>query len=121
MHVPSKPGFIDAGLRHATLAANPLLELDRRRPCDFSPGVGMLRELSGSDWQGLLGTPDERVPEILILRGTRNLKHYYGIHAERFNSVMHVGSPNGLIDDLIIGDLGGHQIAYASVHGPAMA
>lgn len=81
----------------------------------------MLRELSKNDWQQILGIPDERVPQILILRGTRNLKTQYNLYRQRFSDVMEVGSPNGLIEDLLIGEYSGGQVAYASVYGSAMA
>ncbi len=81
----------------------------------------MLRELSGRDWQAMLEIPDERVPDAVILRGTRNLKHYYAQYEERFEDVMHVGSPNGIIDDLLIGRFQGAHVAYASVYGSPMA
>ena len=57
----------------------------------------------------------------LLLRGTRNLKHWYQCAQQYFTNVLHVGSPNGVIDDLFLADLGPHAVAYASVYGAPMA
>lgn len=81
----------------------------------------MLRELTKHDWQRILGIPDERVPEALILRGTRNLRMQSDLYRQRLTNVMDVGSPNGLVEDVLIGEFQGRQIAYASVYGAAMA
>ncbi len=81
----------------------------------------MLRELTKSDWQRILAIPDERIPQVLILRGTRNLKTQYDVYRQRFGDVMEIGSPNGLIEDMLIGEYSGSQVAYASVYGSAMA
>jgi len=37
----------------------------------------MLKELTKTDWLALLGIPEERTPDVLVLRGTRNLKTHY--------------------------------------------
>ena len=81
----------------------------------------MLRELTKSHWQQILGIPDQRIPQAIILRGTRNLKTQYDIYRQRFDDVMEVGLPNGLIEDVLIGEYAGSQVAYASVYGSAMA
>jgi uridine phosphorylase len=81
----------------------------------------MLRELTKSDWQSILGLSQEDLPQALILRGTRNLKHHYQAYAASFDDVTEVGSPNGAFEDVFIGQRDGLRIAYASVYGAAMA
>lgn len=81
----------------------------------------MLRDLSKADWLELLGIPEERIPRVLLLRGTRNLKRQYEIYSQHFENVLAIGSPNGLIEDLLIGEIDGKPVAYASVYGAPMA
>jgi uridine phosphorylase len=81
----------------------------------------MLRDLNKSDWLGLLNLTSEMVPHALILRGTRNLKHHYEAHLPHFEDVMHVGSPNGVFEDVLIGTVRGIRVGYASVYGAPMA
>lgn len=81
----------------------------------------LLRELTKSDWQAILGLSTEQLPHALILRGTRNLKHHYQAYAEWFSEITEVGSPNGIFEDVFIGQRDGLRIAYASVYGAAMA
>ena len=81
----------------------------------------MLRELTKSDWQAILGLSSDDLPHALILRGTRNLKHHYRAYAEWFSEVAEVASPNGAFEDVFIGRFGGLRIGYASVYGAAMA
>lgn len=81
----------------------------------------MLRELTRSDWLDMLKIPEDRVPEVAILRGTRNLRRQRDLHAERFDDVVEIGSPNGLFEDLFIGRHGKLNIGYASVYGDSMA
>jgi purine-nucleoside phosphorylase len=69
----------------------------------------------------MLGIPEDRVPEVAILRGTRNLRRNRDRYAERFTSVVEIGSPNGLFEDLFIGCHGSLNIGYASVYGDSMA
>ena len=80
----------------------------------------MLRELTKSDWQAILKLPDEQIPEALLLRGTRNLKCQYELHGRYFDDVIGIGLPNGIIEDVFIGRLAGHPVAYASVYGAPM-
>lgn len=77
--------------------------------------------MTKSDWQAILGLSSERLPQALILRGTRNLKHHYRAYAECFDDVAEVGSPNGAFEDVFIGHHGGLRVGYASVYGAAMA
>ena len=81
----------------------------------------MLRELGKDEWLSWLGIPGERVPKALILRATRNLKTRYAQHKKLFSDVLEIGSPNGIFEDVLIGDYHGTTVAYASVYGDAMA
>ncbi|MCC6704877.1 MAG: hypothetical protein IT334_08350 [Thermomicrobiales bacterium] len=81
----------------------------------------MLKELGRTDWMQALGIAEEEIPEVLLLRGTRNLRRHFTGYRELFTDVREIGSPNGLFEDVLIGRLGERRIAYASVYGPAMA
>jgi purine-nucleoside phosphorylase len=81
----------------------------------------MLRELTRADWIDMLQIPEKRIPDVLILRGTRNLRRQRDLHAERFADVLEVGSPNGLFEDLFLARHGTLNIGYASVYGDSMA
>ena len=81
----------------------------------------MLRELKKKDWLSLLGIPEDRIPRVLVLRGTRNLERYYAAYRERFTNVLDLCGPNGVLEDIFIGDLNGDPVAYASVYGAPMA
>ena len=83
--------------------------------------VRMLRDLGRADWLELLALPEDRIPRVLLLRGTRNLDRHYRRYRERFDDVLDVGTPNGLLEHVLIGSLEGHAVAYASVYGAAMA
>jgi len=80
----------------------------------------MLKDLKREDWLSLLNIPEERIPLALVLRGTRNLKSYYQEYLKYFTNILEVGTPNGILEDVFIGDLGGNAIAYASVYGAPM-
>ena len=81
----------------------------------------MLKDLTRDDWLGMLGLPAERVPPVLILRGTRNLRANYERYHRYFTDIEELGSPNALFEDVFIGRHGGLDVGYASVYGPAMA
>ena len=81
----------------------------------------MLKDLTRSDWLGFLELVEERIPSVLILRGTRNLRRHYDGYATRFDDVLAVGSPNALFEDLFLGRHGGVNVGYASVYGGPMA
>lgn len=81
----------------------------------------MLRELTKNDWMAMLGIPQARVPQALLLWGTRNLKARYATMREHFTQVLEIGSPNGLLEDVLIGMRGDTCVAYASVYGAPMA
>lgn len=81
----------------------------------------MLRELTRNDWLSVLNIPADRIPEVLVLRGTRNLKANYAKHKAYFSKVLELGSPNGIFEDIFIGVHDNVLAAYASVYGDAMA
>jgi len=81
----------------------------------------MLKELRRKDWLSWLSIPEERVPEVLVLRGTRNLRTRYDQHKELLSDVLEVGSPNGIFEDVLIGDYCGTSVGYASIYGDVMA
>jgi uridine phosphorylase len=81
----------------------------------------MLRELTKTDWQTILGLSPDQVPQALILRGTRNLRHHYQAYQAWFDEVLPVGSPNGIFEDLFVGRSGALKVGYASIYGAAMA
>ncbi|MDE0425774.1 MAG: hypothetical protein OXN25_12990 [Candidatus Poribacteria bacterium] len=81
----------------------------------------MLKELTKKDWLSLLNIPENRIPTVLVLRGTRNLKVNYTKHSAFFTDVFEVGSPNGIFEDVLIGTYKNIDVGYASVYGDAMA
>jgi len=81
----------------------------------------MLRDLTRNDWLSILGLPKARIPKTLILRGTRNLKSQYESYRQYFSNILEMGSPNGILEDVFVGDLDGISAAYASVYGAPMA
>lgn len=81
----------------------------------------MLKDLKREDWLSLLNIPEERIPMALVLRGTRNLKSYYQDYLQYFTDILEIGTPNGVLEDVFIGNLDGNVIAYASVYGAPMA
>jgi uridine phosphorylase len=81
----------------------------------------MLRELTKGDWLSILQIPPAMVPQVLLLRGTRNLKTQYARYKAMFNEVIEVGTPNGIVEDILIGTVDGVRVGYASVYGGPMA
>lgn len=81
----------------------------------------MLRDLTRQAWLAILGLPEERVPQALLLRGTRNLRTQYERHRACFEDVVEVGSPNGILEDVLVGSVAGVGVGYASVYGAPMA
>lgn len=81
----------------------------------------MLKELRKNEWLSLLNIPEDRIPAVLVLRGTRNLKANYAKHSTFFTNIYEVGSPNGIFEDVLIGDYKNISVGYASVYGDAMA
>ena len=81
----------------------------------------MLKELNREEWLSILRIPEEHIPEVLILRGTRNLKVHYQHFQQFFTDILEVGSPNNVLEDVFIGNYKGCTIAYATVYGAPMA
>src|SRR5262245_20369483 len=83
--------------------------------------IDMLKELTKADWLKLLNLPESRVPVALILRGTRNLGSQYQAVLPFFTNVTHIGAPNGIFEDVLVGDLRGWPVGFACVYGSSMA
>lgn len=81
----------------------------------------MLKELGKADWMRLLHIPESSIPSVLILRGTRNLQSQYETARSFFSNPLEVGAPNGIIEHVCIGDLGGRPVGFACVYGAPMA
>ena len=81
----------------------------------------MLKELTKKEWLSLLNIPENRIPTVLVLRGTRNLKTNYAKHLSFFTNVFEVGSPSDIFEDVLIGTYKNINVGYASVYGDAMA
>lgn len=81
----------------------------------------MLKDLTRDEWLGFLELEAERVPAVLVLRGTRNARTNYDKYRVHFDDVQEIGSPNALFEDIFIGRRNGINVGYASVYGPAMA
>jgi len=81
----------------------------------------MLKDLNREDWLSILNIPQERIPIALVLRGTRNLKTQYRFYRKYFTNILEVGTPNGILEDVFIGDLDRLPVGYASVYGAPMA
>ena len=81
----------------------------------------MLKELTREDWLSLLAIPEEMIPEVLVLRGTRNLNRHYERYKQFFHDVFEVDSPNSVFEDVFIGYCNKTPVGYASVYGDCMA
>jgi purine-nucleoside phosphorylase len=81
----------------------------------------MLKDLTRADWLKILGLPGSRVPAALIVRGTRNLRSRYSAMLPHFDNVLEVGTPNGIIEDVLVGDVAGRPVGFACVYGASMA
>ena len=81
----------------------------------------MLKELGKADWLEILNIPEPRIPTVLILRGTRNLQTQYEVARGFFTDVVDVGTPNGIIEHVLIGNLAGRPVGFGCVYGAAMA
>lgn len=81
----------------------------------------MLKELTRDDWLAILDIPVERVPQVLILRGTRDLAGHYRRYQAYFDDIRPVRDPNLVLDDIFLAELAGRPVAYASVYGAPMA
>src|SRR6516162_7045385 len=81
----------------------------------------MLKDLTRTDWLNILGLPEARIPAALIVRGTRNFRSRYRAMLPYFDNVLEVGTPNGIIEDVLIGDVAGRPVGFACVYGAPMA
>lgn len=81
----------------------------------------MLKDLTRADWLNILGLPESRIPAVLIVRGTRNFRSRYGAMLPYFGNVLELGTPNGIIEDVLIGDVGGRPVGFACAYGASMA
>jgi ribosomal protein S18 acetylase RimI-like enzyme/purine-nucleoside phosphorylase len=92
-------------------------------PSDFTEGgaAEVLKDLTRSDWLNILGLPASRVPAVLIVRGTRNFRSKYRAMLPCFDNVLELGTPNGIIEDVLIGDVAGRPVGFACVYGASMA
>jgi purine-nucleoside phosphorylase len=81
----------------------------------------MLKDLSKTDWLGILDLPESHIPAVLILRGTRNFRSKYAAMLPRFANVREIGTPNGIIEDVLVGDVHGRPVGFACVYGSSMA
>jgi hypothetical protein len=69
----------------------------------------------------MLNIPESKIPTVLILRGTRNLQSQYDAARGFFSNVLDIGTPNGIIEYVLIGDLAGRPVGFACVYGAPMA
>jgi purine-nucleoside phosphorylase len=81
----------------------------------------VLKDLTKVDWLNLLGLSPSRVPAVLILRGTRNFRSQYQAMLPYFDNVTQVGTANGILEDVLIGDVRGRPVGFACVYGGSMA
>lgn len=81
----------------------------------------MLKELTKTDWLRILDLPASRIPAVLILRGTRNFRCQYTAMLPYFENVLDVGTPNGIIEDVLIGEVHSQSVGFACVYGSPMA
>jgi hypothetical protein len=66
----------------------------------------VLKELTRADWLELLRLPEERIPDVLVLRGTRSLDVHLDRHRALFDSADEIRVPNGIIEHILIGVVG---------------
>jgi purine-nucleoside phosphorylase len=81
----------------------------------------VLKELSKNDWLSILNLPAARIPDVLILRGTRNFRRQYSAMLPSFDNIVELGTPNGIVEDALIGDVRGRPVGFACVYGSSMA
>jgi purine-nucleoside phosphorylase len=81
----------------------------------------VLKELTKADWLNILDLPESRVPAVLIVRGTRNFRSQYRAMLPYFENVLDVGTPNGIVEDVLIGEVRGCTVGFACVYGSPMA
>src|SRR3954462_9977974 len=81
----------------------------------------MLRDLTRAVWLSILGLPESRIPAALIVRGTRNFRRQYAAMLPLFDAVTELGTPNGILEDVLVGDFRGVPVGFACVYGAAIA
>ena len=81
----------------------------------------MLKDLTRSDWLSILGLPESRIPAALVVRGTRNFRAKYRAMLPHFENIVELGTPNGIIEDVLVGDVRGRPVGFACVYGAPMA
>jgi purine-nucleoside phosphorylase/ribosomal protein S18 acetylase RimI-like enzyme len=81
----------------------------------------MLKELTKADWLRILDLPASRIPDVVILRGTRNFRSQYKAMLPHFENVLEVGTPNGILEDVLIGEVRDRSVGFACVYGSPMA
>jgi purine-nucleoside phosphorylase len=81
----------------------------------------MLRELTKADWLRILDFPASRIPDVVIVRGTRNFRSQYKAMLPYFENVLEVGTPNGILEDVLIGEVRGRSVGFACAYGSPMA
>jgi ribosomal protein S18 acetylase RimI-like enzyme/purine-nucleoside phosphorylase len=81
----------------------------------------MLKDLGKTDWLGILNLPESRIPAVLLVRGTRNFRSKYRAMLPYFDNVLEAGTPNGILEDVLIGDVAGRPVGFACVYGASMA
>jgi uridine phosphorylase/ribosomal protein S18 acetylase RimI-like enzyme len=81
----------------------------------------MLKELTRADWLNILDLPEARVPAVLIVRGTRNFRSRYREMLPYFDDALEVGTPNGVVEDVLVGKVRGRSVGFACVYGPSLA
>lgn len=65
--------------------------------------------------------PDHFRPSVLILCGTSDIKNEYEKYRGRFTDIDEIYSGNSRFANMLMGNLGGHLAAFATVCGPQMA
>jgi purine-nucleoside phosphorylase len=81
----------------------------------------MIKDLTKSDWLQILQLPESKIPSVIILRGTRNFDTQYQAMLPFFDNIIEVGTPNGIIENVFIGEVRGFPIGFACVYGSSMA
>src|SRR4051812_42875597 len=81
----------------------------------------MLKDLTKADWLAILGLPESRVPAVLIVRGTRDFRARYRAMRPCFDDALDLGTPHGILEDVLVGDVRGCPVAFACVYGASMA
>jgi hypothetical protein len=80
----------------------------------------MKEALSKNVWLKLLKLPETAIPDVMILRGGRDLVKGHARYRPYFTDVIDINIP-GVVQDMFVGRLGGVPVAYASVYGASLA